>query len=226
MPPRLIPHLVRVGLLLTAASVTPARAADTAAGTMPERHRDFLAKNCQGCHGAEKQKGRFRVDDLPLALADLPTAERWQKILNALNAGEMPPEDEPQPAPDAKANFLDDLSNTLVAARRRLADQNGVITLRRLNRREYANTLHALLGVHVDVSPLPADTGGPHFDTVGAGLFVNGNQFELYETLALEALEEAFRAAAVDSTPRRFRLEMETGHPAFLKRNRESLEAI
>jgi cytochrome c553 len=226
MPPRLIPHLVRVGLLLLAAGGATARAADTAAGTMPERHRDFLAKNCQGCHGAEKQKGRFRVDDLPLALADLPTAERWQKILNALNAGEMPPEDEPQPAPDAKANFLDDLSNTLVAARRRLADQNGVITLRRLNRREYANTLHALLGVHVDVSPLPADTGGPHFDTVGAGLFVNGNQFELYETLALEALEEALRAAAVDSTPRRFRLELETGHPAFLKRNRESLEAI
>lgn len=226
MPPRLTTHLARLWLLLLAAGGTVARAADTSAVTMGDRHRTFLERNCQGCHGAEKQKGRFRVDDLPLALTNPATAERWQKILNALNAGEMPPEDEPQPAPEAKANFLDDLSNTLVTARRRLADQHGVIALRRLNRREYANTLYDLLGVHVDVSPLPADTGGPHFDTVGASLFVNGNQFELYETLALEALEDAFRAAAVDSTPRRFRLEMELGHPAFLKRNRESLEAI
>ncbi|MBL9202649.1 MAG: DUF1592 domain-containing protein [Opitutaceae bacterium] len=226
MPPRLTQHLACVWLPLLAAAVPVARAADTRAGTMTEQHRAFLAKNCQGCHGPEKQKGKFRVDDLPLAMIDLPTAERWQKILNALNAGEMPPEEEPQPAPDAKANFLDDLSNAMVAARRHLSDQKGVIALRRLNRREYANTLRDLLGVHVDVSALPSDTGGPNFDTVGASLFVNGNQFEIYEALAHEALEEAFNASAVGSAPKKFRLEAEQAHPAFLKRNQESLDAI
>ncbi|MFM7749634.1 MAG: DUF1587 domain-containing protein, partial [Opitutaceae bacterium] len=221
------PPLTLLAALPLLAGAAPAtRAAEAPPGTMDERHRAFLANHCQGCHGPEKQKGKFRVDDLALAIADLPTAERWQKILGALNAGEMPPEEEKPPAPEAKANFLDDLSNALVAARRRLADQNGVIALRRLNRREYANTLRDLLGVDADVSALPSDTGGPNFDTVGASLFLNGNQFELYETLALEALEEAFRASAVDSTPRKFRLEMEQGHPAFRKRNRESLDAI
>lgn len=221
---RILPPLT--SLLLFAAAFSGARAADTPADVMAERHRAFLESNCQGCHGPEKQKGKFRVDDLPLTMADLPTAERWQKILNALNAGEMPPEDEKQPAPEAKANFLDDLSNAMVAARQRLSDQKGVIALRRLNRREYANTLHDLLGVHVDVSALPSDTGGPNFDTVGASLFVNGNQFEIYEALALEALEEAFTAAAVDSAAKKFRLETEQTHPAFLKKNQESLDAI
>ena len=226
MPPRLFPHLASVCLMLFAAVVPVARAAETPAGAMTERHRAFLETNCQSCHGPEKQKGRFRVDELPLAIADLPTAERWQKVLNALNAGEMPPEDETQPAPEAKANFLDDLSNAMVAARQRLSDQKGVIALRRLNRREYANTLRDLLGVHVDVSALPSDTGGPNFDTVGANLFVNGNQFEIYEALAHEALEESFNASAVGSAAKIFRHETEKSHPTFLKRNRDSLDAV
>ena len=213
-------------LLLFAAAFSGARGVETPAGAMTERHRVFLETNCLGCHGPEKQKGKFRVDDLPLAMTDLPTAERWQKILNALNSGEMPPEDETQPAPEAKANFLDDLSHAMVGARKRLADQKGVIALRRLNRREYANTLRDLLGVHVDVSALPADTGGPNFDTVGANLFLNGNQFELYEALAHEALEEAFNAATAAPAAKTFRHETEKTHPTFLKRNRDSLDAV
>lgn len=57
----------------------------------------FFQAHCITCHGPEKQKGKFRVDDLSFSLSDVQTAERWQTVLNALNAGEMPPEDEPQP---------------------------------------------------------------------------------------------------------------------------------
>ena len=42
--------------------------------------------------------------------------ERWQKVLNQMNSGEMPPDDEKQPDGAAKANFLDDLANVMVAA--------------------------------------------------------------------------------------------------------------
>jgi len=108
---------------------------------MKERHRALLKENCRSCHGEEKQKGKFRVDDLPFSITDLATAERWQKVLNQMNSGEMPPEDEKQPAKAAKTDFLDDLSNVMVAARRNLSDRNGLITMRRLNRREYRNTL-------------------------------------------------------------------------------------
>ena len=74
--------------------------------------------------------------ELPFTITTLESAERWQKVLNQMNSGDMPPDDEKQPERAAKANFLDDLANVMVAARRDLGDQHGVITMRRLNRRD------------------------------------------------------------------------------------------
>ncbi len=178
-----------------------------------ERHRALLKEHCQGCHGAEKQKGKFRVDDLSFTLSDLSTAERWQKILNVLNAGEMPPE-EKDPLPHAlKTEFLDELSNTMVAARRTLSDQRGVITMRRRNRREYRNTLRALLGADINVSELPADAGAPGpevvFDTVGSNLFMSSNQLEQYLSLGKDALEDALERHAARGSEKKVRVEAE-----------------
>lgn len=166
--------------------------ASTPSAEMPAKHGEFFQAHCISCHGLEKQKGKFRVDDLSFSLSDVQTAERWQMVLNALNAGEMPPEDEPQPDGATKADFLDDLANTMVVARKSLGDQKGVITMRRLNRRDYSNTLRDLLGVEINVSELPSDTGSGGFDTIGSNLFMSGNQFEQYQTLGREALTEAF----------------------------------
>ena len=126
---------------------------------MQEKHRALFKTTCVSCHGPEKQKGKFRVDDLPFEIKDVETAEKWQKVLNAMNSGDMPPEDEKQPSNEAKADFLDDLANVMVAARRNLGDQKGVITMRRLNRREYKNTLRELLGAQINVAELPPDGG-------------------------------------------------------------------
>ncbi|MEY2598583.1 MAG: hypothetical protein RLZZ142_842 [Verrucomicrobiota bacterium] len=202
---------------LTEASEAPPKA------SLPEKHRAFLQSHCESCHGAEKQKGKFRVDDLSLTLSDLPSAERWQKVLNAINSGEMPPEDEKQPSATAKTDFLDDLAQTLVAARRSLSDQHGVIALRRLNRREYKNTLHALLGVHLDVSELPADTRPSGFDTVGANLFLSSSQVEAYEALAKEALEEAFTLHNAAGVSKKIRFEAENTLPSFKKNYQDAL---
>jgi cytochrome c553 len=185
-------------LLLVPAWIHAATKAPQAA--MNERHKSLLQDHCVSCHGPDKQKGKFRVDDLSFSLSNLETAEKWQKVLNQMNSGEMPPEEEKQPAREAKADFLDDLSNVMVSARRNLSDQRGVITMRRLNRREYRNTLRELLGVEINVSALPSDTGTGGFDTVGSNLFMSGNQFEQYQLLGREALTEAFEwqaAAAV-----------------------------
>jgi len=170
---------------------------------MHERHRALLKTNCVSCHGPEKQKGKFRVDDLPFTITTVEAAEKWQKVLNAMNSGEMPPEDEKQPTNVAKTDLLDDLSNAMVAARRTLSDQNGVITMRRLNRREYKNTLRELLGVEINVAELPSDTGTGGFDTAGQNLFMSANQLEQYQSLGLQALEEAFTRSAVADEERK-----------------------
>ncbi len=184
---------------------------------MDQRHKALFQETCVSCHGPEKQKGKFRVDDLPFEIKDIETAEKWQKVLNQMNSGDMPPEDEKQPKNEAKADFLDDLANVMVAARRTLGDQNGVITMRRLNRREYKNTLRELLGVDVNVSDLPADSGAGGFDTVGANLFMSANQFEQYQLLGREAVEEAFAWQAAAGVEKKLHYEGETTTPIVKK---------
>ncbi len=211
---------VIVGLFVCSSFV---RAAEP---VMPEKHRALFKEHCVSCHGPEKQKGKFRVDDLPFAVTTLESAEKWQKVLNAMNAGEMPPDDEKQPANAAKTDFLDDLSNVMVAARRTLNDQQGVITMRRLNRREYKNTLRELFGVEINVAALPTDTGTGGFDTGGANLFMSGNQFEQYQTLGLEALDEAFTWQAVSGEERKLRFEAEDTLKGIRKTYEENLDAL
>lgn len=179
-------------ILLLFFLINPCLRAGTSLVTMPAKHKALLESHCTQCHNADKQKGRVRLDDLSFTIDDVVTAERWQKILDALNSGEMPPDDE-EPLPnEAKTNFLDDLAHSMVAARKLLADQKGAITMRRLNRREYKNTLRELLGVEVMVTDLPSDSGSGNFDTVGSNLFMSANQFEQYLSIGREALDMAF----------------------------------
>lgn len=162
---------------------------------VPEKHRQFFKSYCTECHNADKQKGKLRLDNVSLKLDSIESAERWQKILNQINSGEMPPEDSKQPEKGAKTEFLDSVANTLVAARKTLSDQHGNITMRRLNQREYKNTIRELLGVEVDVHDLPKDGGSGAFDTVGSALFMSSDQFEQYLTLGRRAIDDSFAHA-------------------------------
>lgn len=184
---------------------------------VPAAHRTLLEQHCFACHGADTQEGSVRLDDLPLSITDIQTAERWQKVLNVLNSGEMPPEDEPQLAATAKADFVDDLAKTMVTVRKSVADQRGTITMRRLNRREYRNTLRELLGVEINVAELPADIGNGSFDTVGSNLFMSSNQVEQYQALGREAIEEAVARHAARTLVQRHRYEAEEGLRRLVK---------
>jgi hypothetical protein len=202
------PTITLLTVLLLAQS--PVFSAETAPHVaMNAKHKALLQEHCVQCHGSEKQNGNFRVDDLSFEITSIETAEKWQKVLNQMNSGEMPPEDEKQPPNAAKTDFLDDLSNVMVAARRSLNDQQGLITMRRLNRREYKNTLRELLGVEINVSELPSDTGTGSFDTAGQNLFMSANQFEQYQSIGREALEEAFAWQAAAGEERSLRYEAE-----------------
>ncbi|MFT5123327.1 MAG: hypothetical protein ACI97B_001960 [Verrucomicrobiales bacterium] len=193
---------------------------------MPAGHRAVFESHCITCHNADKQKGKLRLDDLPFTIADIETAERWQKVLNVLNAGEMPPEDE-EPLPNkAKTDLLDDLSNVMVEARKLLGDQHGAITMRRLNRREYGNTLRELLGVKINVTELPSDAGTGGFDTAGQNLFMSSTQIEQYQSLGREALEEAFALLAAAGAEQSFRYEPEESNERFQKEIAEKLDAL
>ena len=159
---------------------------------MPEKHLDLFDSYCMDCHNADTQKGKVNLEDLPLEINSLPHAELWQKVLDVMNSGEMPPENKRQPEKIEKADFLEDLAKTMVIARKKLSDSGGQITMRRLNRREYHNTVESLTGVSLNVDSLPADGGAGTFDTVGASLYISSDQFEQYLELGRTAIDEAF----------------------------------
>lgn len=178
---------------------------------LPEKHRAFFKANCLDCHDSETREGKVDLGTLSLSITTLEQAELWQKVLNALNSGEMPPEDSEQPGNAEKANFLDALAGTMVAARNKFSDSGGKITMRRLNRREYLNSIKQLTGVTLDVSNLPADGGAGNFDTVGSSLFMSSDQIEQYLKLGRSAIGEWFeRQAAAGQETKTFRVEPES----------------
>jgi hypothetical protein len=200
-------HLMRLVFL----ALTTTALAEPPQASLDAKHRAFLKDNCLTCHNAEKQKGKVRLDDIAFTLDSVEKADLWQKVLNSINSGEMPPEDEKQPAPASKTDFLDDLSRRLVTARTALSDSGGKITMRRLNRREYKNTIRDLLGVDLRVNELPADGGAGTFDTVGSSLFMSSDQFEQYLALGRQALDEHFARfiAPTATKPRLMHVEAE-----------------
>ncbi len=200
-----------VGLIVFSPVAHAAEGEAVPSAVMPEKHLAVFDKYCLECHDSLTEKGSVNLEDLSFTLSDLETAEMWQKVLNSLNSGEMPPEDE-EPISDAeKTAFLDDLSHQLVTARKILSDTGGAITMRRLNRREYQNTIRDLLGVDVDVADLPDDAGSGGFDTAGGSLFFSSDQLERYLTLGRKALDSAILPIPVPTRPetRKVRVEAE-----------------
>jgi hypothetical protein len=212
---------------LSVLQVVPLKAAEPPAATLDAKHRAFFQSYCLDCHNAEKQKGKVRLDDIAFTLDSVEKADLWQKVLNSINSGEMPPEDEKQPDTATKTDFLDDLSRTLVIARSVLSDSGGKITMRRLNRREYKNTLRDLLGVDINVRELPADGGAGTFDTVGSSLFMSSDQFEQYLALGRQALDEHFARfiAPSGAKPRLMHIEAEERNARIVKSLAERTDA-
>ncbi len=193
----------------------------------PEKHRSFFKAHCLDCHDSATREGKVDLETLPFRITDIEQAELWQKVLNVLNAGEMPPEDSEQPGNSEKTDFLDDLALTMVTARKALSDSGGRITMRRLNRREYFSTIQHLTGVQVDVGSLPTDGASGTFDTVGSSQFVSSDQIEQYLQLGRQAIDEAFeRHAAQGQETRTFRVEPENTVNVQSRKNMKKQEEI
>ena len=63
---------------------------------------NFLGDYCLECHDAETAKADFALDPLPFDFAKPSTVDVWQKVLEKLETGEMPPKKKPRPQPKAK----------------------------------------------------------------------------------------------------------------------------
>ena len=70
----------------------------------------FLKKHCIRCHGSDDQSADRRFDTLAHQIKSLNDLERYQEIVDQLNLGNMPPEDEPQPSDAERAKMVGHLT--------------------------------------------------------------------------------------------------------------------
>ena len=78
----------------------------------------FLDTYCVKCHGADKQKGDRRFDNVKIDLTKASTGEALQEVLDQLNLGEMPPEKSKQPSDADLAVAVEWLTRSLAKPRR------------------------------------------------------------------------------------------------------------
>lgn len=168
----------------------------------------FLDQHCLECHDTETKKGGLDLSALSTDGADAAALKKWVQVFDRVAAGEMPPpQKKEQPSQDAMRDFMAALGGDLVA---KSHAQKGTV-LRRLNRREYQNTISDLLGVNVNVHDLLPEDGRAHgFDNIGEALSISGVQMQRY----MEAAELALNAALMadkkpETTKERFTLESE-----------------
>ena len=151
----------------------------------------FLELNCYDCHDEGTRKGGMRIDNLPLNLADAAAAEKWGRILSRLEAGEMPPPDQ-DPPPRAEVEAVMTSVKHALAAEAKMRRTDGRARIRRLNRREYENTVRDLLGIDVALRGLlPADDRADGFDTASKALHISPVHIQRYLDAANLALETA-----------------------------------
>jgi len=164
-----------------------------AALPLPDFVRDIkpiLTQFCVGCHG-EKNKAGLDLRAYADAAAARSATNTFAKVLRNLEAHEMPPSDQPQPK-TAQRKLITRWIETEILGCDCAHPDPGRVTLRRLNRVEYNNTIRDLLGVAFHpADDFPADDAGYGFDNIGDVLSLSPLLLEKYLTAAGKILEAA-----------------------------------
>ncbi|MHC4880195.1 MAG: DUF1592 domain-containing protein [Planctomycetota bacterium] len=156
--------------------------------------KPILVRRCVACHGPDEVNGNVRLDNLSTDLInDSAAAETWHDVLNVINVGEMPPEDEPQLTAKERDILAGWVTQQIQHAVRIRKSTGGQVVIRRLNRVEYRNTMRDLLGLDLNFGRnLPPDSPGDDgFMNNGLALNMSALQLEAYLESARNAMQRA-----------------------------------
>jgi hypothetical protein len=169
-----------------------AQASET--GGAADFHREvepILQEFCYDCHGDGAKKGGVAFDELNATNHFADARDVWWKALKNLRAGLMPPNQKPQPTPQQKELIAQWIKKTVFEIDP--ANPNpGRVTVRRLNRVEYRNTIRDLLGVDYDTQyEFPPDDTGHGFDNISDVLTLPPMLLEKYLVAAERIVAQA-----------------------------------
>ena len=140
---------------------------------------EFVSRYCAACHNDKLKSGGLSFAQVDLAPAG-QNAEQLERVILMLRTGMMPPSGMPRPKADAVNAFATDLETRIDRAAGGHPNP-GAPALHRLNRAEYRNSVHDLLGLGVDVETLlPADNITHGFDNMSEALTVTPTLMEAY----------------------------------------------
>ncbi|HEX5104871.1 MAG TPA: DUF1587 domain-containing protein, partial [Pirellulaceae bacterium] len=180
----------------------------------------FVAKYCADCHGSAEPDAGLDLAALLLDLANREHFRRWVKVHDRASAGEMPPQDAPQPTAEERQTFVQSLHDALLAAEKAQPEPS---RLRRLTRAEYENTIRDLFdmpGIAL-AGNLPADGSAGGFDKHAEALDISHVNLAKYMEAADHILNYAIatRPAAPSIQKRRISLVNRGGFVAHVVMN-------
>lgn len=218
--------MTRKSMLLAACAALTAlwipRAPAEDAPTFEQAVRPLLDGACANCHNARLTSGG--LDMARLTLESIQTnPDLWRRLLRRLQAGEMPPPGVAQP-PAAQLNALTVyVQGRLDALQTSQAPDPGRVTVHRLNRNEYTNTIRDLLAVDFRADRnFPSDDSSGGFDNMSDVLSISPVLMEKY----LQAAQTiAARAIGADPLPKTFEVEYAYKDNRVRRIDRSTIEA-
>lgn len=196
----LVHSIILLGMAASALGAVPAKEATNSETNFKARVQPLLEKYCYDCHGDGMDKGKVAFDTFKSHDELLAKRDLWLAVLKNVRAGLMPPEKKDRPT----AEELHALENWIKGDVFRIDSENpdpGRVTMRRLNREEYRNTIRDLMGFDYKVQDeLPPDDTGYGFDNIGDVLTTSPMLLEKYmqaaETIVAGAVPRVGRMVA------------------------------
>ena len=160
----------------------------------------FLEAYCLSCHAGDEPAAEVSLDSFTDNQSLIEDRDIWERVLDMVATGQMPPPDSERfPTIETSEAFVAHVEAVFEHADRTARPDPGRVTVRRLNKVEYKNTVRDLLGV--DFNPtenFPADDVGHGFDNIGDVLTMSPLLMERYFEAA-EAI--ATRVIVLDPLP-------------------------
>ena len=155
----------------------------------------FLTTYCVSCHGPKKEKGDLRIDTLSRDFKAGMDSHLWAEVNERINAGEMPPEEQPRPNEKEISEFIAQLDQKLSEGKAARMAARPPVAHYRLSRKEYQNTVYDLLGVRYDPTKpgeLNEDTLWHGYERIGSQLSLSPSHVDRYYQAAEIVLDRAF----------------------------------
>jgi hypothetical protein len=167
----------------------------------------LIEKYCSGCHtGADAESG-LAFNNFADAKSVFRQRRIWEKVAVRIDIGDMPPADSPQPSPEDRKTLTSWIQSTLNDIDCGKTPNPGSVTLRRINRYEYRNSIRDLF--NIDYEPalgFPGDDVGYGFDNIADVLTLPPLLMDKYLTAAEEISRKVIIASStgpVYNSPRK-----------------------